>query len=114
MCYPSERSRLNQQRVCEAKVYDNCRRAARKGCSLAALSGFKRRAMAARVGHLVERLACAVGWRSSRWAEESAVRNESPEAAQDRIMTACMAQADTKCQEHSAVFCERIYRSESL
>ncbi len=96
LCYPKSSDKIRIQRACRAKVFDNCRAGARQACSIRALREARRRA-------LVDRVMSFFGFRPSQpW-----VMGQGSDDTQERVMTACLAQAEGRCRQHSEEFCDK-------
>ncbi len=96
LCYPNPSDKVRMQRACEAKVLVNCRAGARQACSIRALREARREALLARVMSFF-------GMRPSE--RDGMVRGS--EDTQERVMTACLAQAEERCRQHSEAFCAK-------
>jgi hypothetical protein len=96
LCYPMPSDKVRMQRACEAKVLVNCCAGARQACSIRALRESRREALLARVMLFfgmrpLEREGMGLGLQDT----------------QERVMTACLAKAEERCQQHSEAFCAK-------
>jgi hypothetical protein len=98
LCYPNTSDKVRIQRACQTKVLVNCRAGARQACSIRALREARREIFFARV----------VSFFRGKSSELDGMCQGS-EDAQERVMTACLAQAEERCQQHCEGFCAKFH-----